>query len=186
MSDPLSRPCSLADPIRENYSILQLSFLSWFYSTWVCEWARKRCQAQRTTSTHTVHKPFLCPLDVGPLPHRQISISWVPRSPCSSLPVPNETRVLPTNPSLGTLLLTHHHHPFPAPAHFMPTAIVDLDKPVAGATTPHAASRHRIPLIHPAYGAPCARHLSFRNARTYREDLNALILGMAALLFIMT
>ena len=62
--------------------------------------------------------------------------------------------------------------------------MADSDKPIAGATTPHAASRRRVPLIHTAYGVPCTRHLSSRN--TYREDLDALMPGMAALLFIMT
>ncbi|KAF8489019.1 hypothetical protein F5888DRAFT_1213823 [Russula emetica] len=33
---------------------------------------------------------------------------------------------------------------------------------ILSATTPHAASRHRVPLIHAAYGAPCARHPEMR------------------------
>jgi hypothetical protein len=82
-------------------------------------------------------------------------------------------RALPTNMSLGTLLL------------FLLLPITGLDKLIAGTTTPHAASCHRASLIHPAYGVTCARHLSSRNARTYREDLYALIPGMAALLFIL-
>jgi hypothetical protein len=66
----------------------------------------------------------------------------------------------------------------------MPTAIADLDKPIAGMTTPHAASclRARLSVQRTERRVRVIYNLEVRERS---KDLNALIPGMAALLFIM-
>lgn len=84
------------------------------------------CQGQRTT------RPFLCPLDVGPLPHHHFNTLRHPVHPV----LPHGT--LPTNLCLGTFPLPH---PSCSCTFYAPTTMIaHLDKSIAGTTSPHAAS----------------------------------------------
>lgn len=77
------------------------------------------------------------PLVDGPLdlPHRQLEFSTPSVSILFFPTCPKLNRVLLTNTSLGTLFLFQHNQPSTARVPVMPTAIADLNKPIAGATT---------------------------------------------------
>jgi hypothetical protein len=75
---------------------------------------------------------------------------------------PSQLDIHKPYPKNTLLLLLSYYHPSPSPAPRMRTATADLDPRSAGATISHATSPRRVPLVrvHPAYRAPCVRHLS--------------------------